>query len=174
MSTVRVAVTLLACLIPVSGCAGGSSDPRKPVQPTLNLPASPSPAASRAPVGASSLVPTGRLIVHFQRVTGYDPWAAEVSVNTRGQAVAIETDGGRDGQKRKTFTLPPTALRHLQRLIRRTHLHDTWCCSARSYTYLLYIDNHAWRLQQGHVPASMAPLIADLNAITSAHTIWNS
>ncbi|MFZ0088375.1 MAG: hypothetical protein WAL63_02635 [Solirubrobacteraceae bacterium] len=117
-------------------------------------------------------MPAGRLMIHFQRVTGYDPWASELSVNKRGAAVAIETVGG-DGEKRQTFTLTPTALRRLRRLVDRTRLRDTWCCSARSYIYVVYIDNHAWRLQQGRIPASMKPLIADLNAITNAHTIWN-
>jgi hypothetical protein len=174
MSASRLALVLASLVAVLSGCAAGSHHRPTPAQPIPNLPQSATPAVSHAPVGASSLVPAGRLMIRFQRVTGYDPWASELSVNRRGQAVAVETVGGMSGQKRHTFTLSPTVIRHLRQLIDHAHLRDTWCCSARSYMYILYIDGHAWRLQQGHLTTSMKPLIAELNAITNVHTIWNS
>lgn len=128
-------------------------------------------AHSSAPTGAAAGAnETPPIYVFFKRAQGVDPLASQLTVYADGTAVAVITNGGVDGAKKHTFSLSLAGLRHLRYLVARTRLRDTRCCNTELYTYWVTAGGQSARLEQGAVPRPMRPLLADLNAITDAHT----
>ena len=116
------------------------------------------------------MVQRGKMLVFFKRVVGADPLASQLTVDTNGLSDAMTTYGGIEGNHEQVFRLLPGQLRRLTRLLRRTHLRSTSCCSSLSYIYWVTERGRAWQLQQGRVPLNMRPLILTLDGITNVHT----
>ena len=155
-----VALALLA------GCGGTHSSPGTYSTATSDpLPASPTAAtqSDAAPL-------TGRLLVFFKRSQGVDPMASQLTVDVDGASQAVVTEGGVDGARVQTFKLTPLELRTLRGLVHRTHLDNTCCCNDAYYVYWVSTPAGSFRLQQGHVPAALRPLMKRLNSITDKHT----
>jgi len=155
-----------------AGCGGQARPPARapralPLGSRLTMASTAPPRSDTALPG-----PSGPQLVFFKRVEGADPLADQLTIDTHGRAAALTTLGGIDGEKKHTFRLSPRGLAHLRELLRDTHLHDTWCCSDRTYVYWVMNDGHAWRLQEGRVPSSTRPLVDMLDRLTSANTSY--
>jgi hypothetical protein len=119
--------------------------------------------------------------VYFKRVQGVDPLSSYLIVHTNGTAVAVVTNGGigggglpssGEGEVKHTFALPGPSLQRLRSMIKGTRLRTTGCCNVGEYLYWVTVGDRVARLQQGAVPRDERPLIARLNAITDAHTLY--
>jgi hypothetical protein len=158
----------LAIVLLLAGCTTADA-----IQRTSPHPRSPAPDATAARSRPSAVSPApGRLLIFFKRAVGADPTASQLTVDRNGQASALETNGGPGGEHRENFRLAPNKLRRLETLVRTTSLHDTDCCNPNYYTYFVSNGKQSWRLDQTHVPARARALIADLDAITDAHTVY--
>lgn len=142
-----------------SGCGSGSARTHGAAHVDATAPAEPSLYGGPAP-----------LLVYFKRAVSADPLASQLIVDTDGRASALITLGGINGEKKHVFAMAPAQLRRLRRLVTHTRLRDTTCCDTRYYIYWVTMRGRTWRLQQRRVPASMRPLIHELDAITDSHT----
>jgi hypothetical protein len=113
--------------------------------------------------------PNAPLLVNFKRTVGFDPLSSELTILADGRATAVITLGGRNGEKKQVFTLPPNQLAQVKRTLANAPLRSTTCCSVNLYIYWLIGRGHSVRLQQGRLPPKLRPLIAELNAIADAH-----
>lgn len=152
----------LAALTLAAGCGGSSST--RPARATGT------DAATSSSRTAAATAPAAPMYLFFKRSMGVDPLASQLTVYADGTAVAVITNGGIDGAVTHTFHLSASQLHHLRDLAGGTRLRNTSCCNTELYTYWLTVGNQSARLQQGIVPSGERPLIADLNAITDAHT----
>jgi hypothetical protein len=164
------AVGLLSLL---GGCGGEHHRQPAPAQsPSATSASSPRTAGQTTAKTSTAArpAPAGRLLVYFKRTIGFDPMASQLKIYANGSAVTVTTLGGRNGAKVNTFEMPASRLRRLRSLIAHTPLATTSCCDTRLYVYWVIAGPHSSRLQQGAIPRASRPLIAQLNALTDAHT----
>lgn len=125
------------------------------------------PVSTRGPTGPD-LTDFPQLI-DFKRAVGFDPLSSELTVYTSGRAVAVITNGGRNGEKKQIFTLATAQLRRLRHMVRAARLMNTTCCEVNLYIYWIIDEGGSGRLQQGRVPRRLRPLVAELNRILDSH-----
>jgi hypothetical protein len=109
-------------------------------------------------------------LIFFKRAVGGDPTASQLTIDRDGHAAALVTNGGIEGEKKHYFTLAPSRLAQLRRMIARTQLRDTSCCDVRYWIYWVSLRGRTYRLAEKQVPASARPLMHILDALIDAHT----
>lgn len=130
---------------------------------------SPAPTTTAAAARSVAAAPRGRLIVFFRRALGVDPLASYFKLYSSGDGIATVVYGGRDGARVRHFTLAPSRVQRIERLLRGTRLHDSAIVNASVYTYWVITNGGSYRLQQGAIPKPAQPLLAALDAIAEAN-----
>ena len=95
-----------------------------------------------------------------------------VTVDNGGEAAVIVVIGELTIPKPVRFRLSPMELAHLRQLIAHSgvaHLQLVAPFPVRALMYTIIVGNHSVRVDEGHVPHRLRPLIAFLHALIIRH-----
>jgi hypothetical protein len=114
----------------------------------------------------------GGLLVYMQQVRPVTITPQSVSVSANGEAAVIVVLGELTIPKPVRFRLDAAALAHLRSLVERSgmgRLHIEAAIPFRALMYTVRAEGNSVRVVQGHLPASLRPLISFLHELIAAH-----